>query len=153
MNKVLWSKKSDEWSTPQDLYNTLNEEFHFTCDMAASLENRKIDNYWGPDHQDPHRRNSLVFDWGKGPVWLNPPYSQCKEFIAKAYEQQSKGSTTVTLVPSRTDTKWWHAFIWDQYNHKPWINVQLRFIKGRLKFGDSTNSAPFPSVIVVFKGA
>jgi hypothetical protein len=83
--------------------------------------------------------------------WLNPPYSKCREFIAKAAAEARKGCTVVCLVPSRTDTRWWHEHVWDAEKHQPRPGVEVRFIKGRLKFGGSTNSAPFPSVVIVFR--
>lgn len=140
-NDLMFSSKSDEWSTPQDLFDKLNEEFKFTFDVAATAENSKCGNSFSSD--------SLNIDWncpieGGQVCWMNPPYSMCKEFIKKAYEQSFKGVKTVALVPSRTDTKWFHEYV---YNKE---NVEIRFIKGRLKFGNSKNSAPFPSMLIIF---
>lgn len=149
-NALMFSKASDEWSTPQALYDALDAEFHFTADVAASAENRKHANYWGLDHPLAEQRNALVFDW-PAVCWLNPPYSKCREFIGKAFEQAQRGSTVVVLVPSRTDTRWWHTHVWDRDAHAPRPGVQVRFLKGRLIFGGAPTSAPFPSVVIVFR--
>jgi len=137
---LMFSKNSDEWETPQNLFDELNEEFHFTLDAAADEKNHKTEQYL---------EDALDCDW-HGSVWLNPPYSLVKEFITKAEYESTKGATVVCLVPARTDTKWWHRSVWDSTYHKPRPNVEIRFLRGRLKFGGSTNSAPFPSVIIIF---
>lgn len=152
MNSALmFSKASDEWSTPQDLFDALHAEFAFVLDAAASRENRKVENYRGPDHLQVEHRNGLVFSWGAGPVWLNPPYSQCRAFIEKAASEAWDGCTTVCLVPSRTDTRWWHSCVWDAVTHQPRPGVEVRFLKGRLKFGGASQGAPFPSVVIIFR--
>jgi site-specific DNA-methyltransferase (adenine-specific) len=79
------------------------------------------------------------------------PYSQCRAFIAKAALEATRGCTVVALVPARTDTKWWHAHVWDGAFHRPRPGVEVRFLPGRLKFSGSTNSAPFPSVVLIFR--
>src|SRR4051812_4005617 len=159
MNSALmFSKASDEWETPRDLFAELNCEFAFTLDAAATSENRKCSDYCGLDHYTPSRRDALQADWlaicdetfGRC-VWLNPPYSKCREFIAKASEEAQKGCTVVCLVPSRTDTKWWHEHVWDYDSPRP--GVEVRFLKGRVKFGEGKNSAPFPSDVIIFRGA
>lgn len=149
---VMFSKASDEWATPQAFFDELDAEFNFAADLAATDENSKCDGcYLGGDHGD-----SLSSAWhelpGRDALWLNPPYSQCAEFIAKASREAILGCTVVCLVPSRTDTKWWHTYVWDQALYRPRPGVEIRFVKGRLKFGDSQNSAPFPSVVVIFRG-
>lgn len=149
MNSALmFSKASDEWSTPDDLFETLDGEFTFWLDAAASEANSKCTAFYAIDD------DALKADW-RGPagwsVWLNPPYSRCSEFVAKAAAERLNGVTTVMLIPSRTDTKYWHAHIWDRERHQPRPGVEVRFIKGRLKFGDQKNSAPFPSVVVIFR--
>ncbi len=148
MNKaVLFSKASDEWSTPQDLFDRLDVEFEFDVDAAASASNHKCGVWFGG------RIDALSLDsWGTVPlsVWLNPPYSRSREFVAKARAESLKGHTVVCLLPARTDTRWWHE--WVYYGDGLWWpGVDVRFIKGRLKFGNSENSAPFPSVIVIFR--
>jgi len=137
-----FSRKSDEWETPQYLFDRLHKEFHFWLDAAATKENRKCEEWI--DAGD----NSLWVNWtyimepGNWSVWLNPPYSQIGPFMKKAFIESEKGVRVVCLIPSRTDTKWWHEYVMQA--------TEIRFIKGRLKFGNSKNSAPFPSCIVVF---
>lgn len=153
MNKILWSKKSDEWSTPQTLFDSLNEEFHFTIDVAANETNHKCDEWLGPDSPLGSDFYDAIKVWvHHETIWLNPPYSRIGDFMERADYWMKNHCTVVALLPARTDTKWWHAAIWDRSSHQPRKGVQVRFIRGRLKFGDSKNSAPFPSVIVVFKG-
>lgn len=128
--------KTDEWATPRDFFDQLNTEFHFTLDPCSNGENALCTNYFTPDV------DGLAQDWGKHTVFMNPPYSQNYLWMKKAYESWQKGATVVCLVPSRTCTRWWHEFA---------MKGEIRFIKGRLKFGDSNNSAPFPSAVIVFR--
>lgn len=161
MNSALmFSRKTDEWSTPDDFFAELNCEFAFAVDVAATQENRKCEWYFGPDHALAMLRDSLAVDWiaqlrltrlPSMACWMNPPYSQCREFIAKAAREAQRGCTVVCLVPSRTDTRWWHEHVWDAERHRPRPGVEVRFIKGRLKFGGATAGAPFPSVVIVFR--
>lgn len=134
INKVLYSSENEVWETPQDLFNKLNDEFHFDIDVCATPENAKCSKFFSP------LDDGLSQDW-QGVCWMNPPYGKKKigAWMKKAMEAET---TVVCLVPSRTDTKWWH-----EYAMKA---SEIRFIKGRLKFGDSKNSAPFPSAIIVF---
>lgn len=153
---VLFSKQSDEWATPQDLFDELDREFRFTMDAAATRENAKCVNYLGPDHDDPYQRDALGVAWddelGPEVVFCNPPYSKCREFVAKAAQEAARGAATVVmLLPARTDTRWFHDYIYDQAARIPYPGVEIRFLKGRLKFGGATNSAPFPSMVVVFR--
>ena len=154
MNSTLmFSKASDEWATPQETFDALDAEFNFTCDAAATDENKKC------AFRFTETDDALSFSWWERaaiaevpPVfWLNPPYSKCREFIAKAAEEARKGCTVVCLVPSRTDTRWWHEHVWNQEAHQPRPGVEVRFLKGRLKFGGATAGAPFPSVVIVFR--
>lgn len=146
-NAPMFSKASDEWATPQGLFDKLHAEFGFDLDAAATLENAKTPRFIGPFY------DALTFEWHEigTTCWLNPPYSKCARFIEKAAEQSRKGCTVVCLIPSRTDTRYWHKHIWDRERHQPREGVEIRFLKGRLKFGNSENSAPFPSVIVIFR--
>lgn len=142
--EVIFSKKSDEWETPIELFNKLNAEFHFTLDPCANEDNAKCERWFSKEE------DGLVQKW-EGVVWCNPPYSNVKEWIKKAYyEMIDYHVTTVMLLPARTDTKYFHSYIYDEARHefRRWIKV--RFLKGRLKFGGSTNSAPFPSMLVIF---
>jgi phage N-6-adenine-methyltransferase len=152
MNKdVMFGRATDEWRTPQEFFEALDAEFGFDVDVAATADNRWKERYFGLDHD--YQKNALEMQWfpyGKA-FWMNPPYSQCREFIAKAAEQARRGCTVVALVPSRTDTRWWHEHVWNAETNQPREGVEIRFIKGRLKFGTSANSAPFPSVVIVFR--
>jgi len=150
MNSALmFSKASDEWTTPQLFYDALHAEFTFGVDAAATPENRKCDLFYGNDE----RGGALARDWTLSPYphWCNPPYSRCAEFVAKAYAEMCRGVLTVMLIPARTDTRYFHGYLWDRIDHKPMPGVELRFVRGRLKFGDGKNSAPFPSMVVVFR--
>lgn len=137
--KVLFSSKEEKWATPQDFFDKLNDEFHFTLDAAASPNNAKCANYF-TEEQD-----GLVQSWGGHTVWCNPPY--CRKtglWVKKAYEEhQRTGCTVVMLLPSRTDVRWFHDYILGK--------AEIRFIKGRLKFGGNKNSAPFPSIVVIYR--
>lgn len=137
MEKAMFSSKSNDWATPQDLFDKLNDEFHFTLDVCAIPENARCEHYYSPE------QDGLLQHW-EGTVWCNPPYGRkIGLWVKKAYESviRDDGTTVVMLLPARTDTKWFHEYI------LPY--GQIRFIRGRLKFGDSKNSAPFPSMIVV----
>jgi site-specific DNA-methyltransferase (adenine-specific) len=135
---VMFSSKTDDWATPQWLFNELDKEFKFTLDVCASRENSKCPLYF--DKQS----NGLIREW-IGCCWMNPPYGrEIGKWVRKAYEESQKACTVVCLLPARTDTKWFHEFIYNK--------AQIRFLKGRLKFGNSKNPAPFPSMLVVFGG-
>ena len=131
----LFSSAKDDWETPQWLFEKYDAIYHFTLDAASSDDNAKVANHYTA------RDNGLSQKWG-GTVWLNPPYGrQIGKWVKKAYEESKDGATVVCLLPSRTDTKWFHEYC---------IKGEITFIQGRLKFGNSKNSAPFPSMIVVF---
>jgi len=148
-NALMFSKASDEWSTPQDFWDALHAEFDFELDVAASDDgvetNAKVSSYFTAED------DALACPWRSLVCWMNPPYSKCREFIAKAAEEAKKGATVVCLVPSRTDTRWWHEHVWDHELHQPRPGVEVRFVKGRLRFGGATAGAPFPSVVVIFR--
>ena len=155
---VMFGKASDEWTTPQAFYDSLNAEFMFQWDSAAVNDSAKCGGhcYFGPDHSHMDYRDALaVPEWRtyqRERFWLNPPYSKCREFIAKAAAEAKRGATVVCLVPSRTDTRWWHEHVWDDVRHRARPGVEIRFQRGRLKFGGTgkpENSAPFPSVVVI----
>ncbi|MEN6567165.1 MAG: DNA N-6-adenine-methyltransferase [Veillonellales bacterium] len=136
MNEVHFSHERSDWETPQDLYDKLNEEFNFNIDVCATAENAKHSNYISPE------QDGLQQDW-RGVCWMNPPYGrEIGNWIRKAYEESRKGCTVVCLLPSRTDTCWWHEYV---------MKGEIRFIRGRLKFAGAKNAAPFPSVIVIFR--
>lgn len=136
---VHFSSKSNEWTTPQYLFDELNEEFNFTLDPCATDENAKCSKYFTIED------DGLSKDWSNDVVFMNPPYGrEIKKWIKKAYEESLNGATVVCLIPARTDTTYWHDFIFDKAD-------DIKFLKGRLKFGNGKNSAPFPSAIVVYK--
>jgi len=150
---ALFSRASDEWSTPLDLYASLDAEFHFTLDAAATAENARSPTFLTRD------QDALLARWGLIPshrtgrpvVWLNPPYSKIRLFMAKVAQEAARGCTVVCLLPSRTDTRWFHTYVWDAVSHRPQPYVKVRFLRGRLKFGDGRGSAPFPSMLVIFR--
>lgn len=140
MNKVLFSSNSDEWSTPQNIYSSLNTEFGFNLDPCATNENHKCERYFTKE------QNGLLQNWGGCTVFCNPPYSKIAKWVEKAYrEAQQDNTTVVLLIPARTDTRYFHDFIMHR--------SEIRFIRGRLKFSGHENSAPFPSMVVIFRGA
>jgi phage N-6-adenine-methyltransferase len=135
---VMFSRFSDEYETADDFFAVTDEEFGFVLDAAASATNKKCKKYLGLDHPVTACRDALAISWfflvGKGPVWLNPPYSKCGPFVAKAAEEAKLGVATTMLIAARTDTRYWHKYIWDRKNHRPRPGVEVRFLKGRLKF-------------------
>ena len=142
----MFSSKKDDWETPQWLFDDLDSEFHFTLDPCADESNHKCDKFFTKSE------DGLSKCWKGENVFCNPPYGrEIGKWVRKAYETQKSAwnykykTIVVMLVPARTDTKWFHDYI---YNKE---NVEIRFLKGRLKFGNAKNSAPFPSMIVVFK--
>lgn len=138
MKKVMFSSQRSDWETPQDLFDMLNAKFNFTLDPCANAENAKCQKYFTKE------QDGLKQDWQGETVFCNPPYGrEIKMWVSKAYQESLKPDTIVVmLLPSRTDTTWFHDYI------LPYGKID--FIKGRLKFGDSKNYAPFPSMIVVF---
>lgn len=138
INNALFSSRSFDWETPDELFNKLNEEFSFTIDVCADASNTKCRRYFSPE------QNGLAQDWSREVCWMNPPYGrEVGKWVKKAYEEAQRGALVVCLLPARTDTGWWHEYVMKA--------SEVRFIKGRLKFKGSKNSAPFPSCIVVFK--
>lgn len=137
-NELMFSSKTDLWSTPWNFFEKLNDEFHFTLDPCSTHENAKCYKHFTIEE------DGLLQDWRNEVVFCNPPYGrQIKDWVKKAYEESQKDNTTVVmLIPARTDTIYFHEYIY----HK----AEIRFIKGRLKFGDAKNAAPFPSMVVIF---
>jgi site-specific DNA-methyltransferase (adenine-specific) len=139
VQKVMFSSSTGDWATPQDFFDKLNWRFGpFTLDPCATTHNTKCTNFF--TEQD----NGLEADWGDNAVFVNPPYGRSiGDWIRKGYEESRKPNTKVVmLIPARTDTKYWHDYVMRA--------SEVYFVKGRLKFGDSQNSAPFPSAVVVF---
>ena len=138
INSALFSSKSDEWATPQYVFDELNREFNFTLDPCANINNHKCEKYYTIE------QNGVLQNWSNERVFCNPPYSDISNWVEKAYyESINNNALVVLLIPARTDTRYFHNFIYNK--------AEVRFIKGRLKFGDSANSAPFPSMVVIFR--
>lgn len=144
MNKALFSSVKMDWGTPKDFFRELDQEFHFGLDAAASPENAKCERYFTPE------MDGLSCSWsGYGAVFCNPPYGrEIGKWVQKAYsEYASKGVTIVMLIPARTDTSYFHDYIYGK--------AEIRFLRGRLKFedenGGAMNPAPFPSMVVIFR--
>ena len=136
---VMFSSKTDLWETPQEFFDELDAEFHFNLDVCALSENAKCDQYYTPE------QDGLSQPW-YGRCWCNPPYGrEIGKWVEKAYcsAVEKKEGIVVMLLPARTDTRWFHEYIYGK--------AEIRFIRGRLKFGGSKNSAPFPSMVVVFR--
>lgn len=136
---VIFSSNSVEWETPQELFNELNEEFIFSLDPCSDDNNHKCELYYTKD------TNGLSKSWNNNNVFMNPPYGRniIDKWVKKAYNESVNGNCIVVgLLPARTDTKWFHDYILDK--------AEIRFIKGRLKFSNSKDCAPFPSMIVIW---
>ena len=140
---LMFSSKNENWETPQDFFDALDNEFHFTLDPCANDENHKVPKYFTKEI------DGLSLDWGGEITFCNPPYGkQIGKWVKKAYETYKNAwnykykTVVVMLLPARTDTKWFHDYIYNK--------AEIRFIKGRLKFGGCKNSAPFPSMVVIY---
>jgi phage N-6-adenine-methyltransferase len=148
INAALFSSKTDDHATPDDFFEELDKEFGFVLDVCATVQNSKCQNYFTKEE------DGLLRDWVHeafdttghvdAAIWMNPPYGrEIGKWVQKAYEEAQKGATVVCLLPARTDTKWFQDYC------LPY--AELRFVRGRLKFGGSKNSAPFPSVVAIFR--
>lgn len=136
MSNALFTSQTDEWSTPQDFFESIRSEFDFTLDVCATPENAKCKTFF------TREQDGLSNPW-TGVCWMNPPYGkQIGLWIKKAYDSSQQGATVVCLVPARTCTAWWHDYA---------IKAEVRFIRGRLRFGGAKYSAPFPSAVLIFK--
>lgn len=131
---AMFSSATDMWETPISFFKELDQEFHFTLDVCAVSENAKCSAFFSPE------QNGLAQKW-TGVCWCNPPYGRkIGHWVKKAAEADC---TVVMLLPARTDTAWFHDYIFG--------TAEIRFIRGRLKFGNSKNNAPFSSMVVIFK--
>lgn len=141
MNKVLFSSNKDDWTTPLDLYNKLNSKFNFTLDPCSSETNHLCNKYY------TIKENGLLQSWNNEIVFCNPPYGRkIYDWVKKCFdENNNNGTEIILLIPSRTDTKYFHEFLYHN------SNVDIFFLQGRLKFGNSQNFAPFPSLIAHFR--
>ena len=146
MNAALLSSKKMDWCTPIDFFNELNKEFNFVLDAAATDETAKCKDYFTPE------TDGLKQSWKRtdGAVFCNPPYGrEIGKWVKKAYEESTKHDTTIVLlIPARTDTTYFHNYIYKR--------AEIRFIRGRLKFADENgiagDAAPFPSMVVIYNG-
>lgn len=133
---VHFSSERDTWATPQDLFDELDAEFGFTLDPCCQHETAKCAKHYTPDE------DGLAQDWSGDVVFMNPPYGrEIGKWMQKAFDESERGAVVVCLIPSRTDAAWWHEYA---------MRGEVRFLRGRIKFGGHTNSAPFPSAIVIF---
>ena len=164
-NDLMFSSKKDDWGTPQDLFDRLDKLYGFTLDAAANHENAKCPRYYmleglyelGKKVAD---ENGLTGPWGIGGgwTWCNPPYGrETGKWVAKAWHEMETGNNHVLLLPARTDTRYFHDYIWDVDRRGPRRGVSVDFLKGRLKFEGAANqatgkadAAPFPSMLVEF---
>jgi phage N-6-adenine-methyltransferase len=147
ISKALYSSDKEDWETPQALFDKLNKEFHFNMDAAANEHNAKCPMFFDKD-DDGLKMNWLEYappDGRQAVIFLNPPYGKAiGQWMKKAYTESTKGCTVVCLVHARTDTKWFQDFV------LPYA-AEIRFIRGRVKFGDGKQSSPFPSCLVIYK--
>lgn len=137
LNAALFTSRSEEWSTPQHLFDKLDRKYHFTLDPCATRDNATCKRFF------TKAEDGLKQKW-TGRVVMNPPYGrEITMWVQKAFEEaQQNAELVVCLLPARTDTRWWHDYC---------LKGEISFIRGRLKFGNANNSAPFPSVIVCFQ--
>lgn len=134
----MFSSKTDLWATPQSFYDELNAEFNFDLDPCSTDDNAKCSLHF------TKKDNGLAQEWAPHTVFMNPPYGrEIIDWMRKAYEESLKGATVVCLVPARTDTRWFHDYVYGK--------AEIRFVRGRLKFGDAKDSAPFPSMVVIYR--
>lgn len=135
--QTMFSSKTDLWSTPQELFDELNKEFSFQLDPCALPCNAKCARFYTPDD------DGLLQPWLGLRVFCNPPYGRkVGDWVRKAYCEAQLGALVVMLLPARTDTAYFHDYIYNK--------AEIRFIRGRLKFGGCKNTAPFPSMVVIF---
>ena len=138
ISSALYSSRSEEWATPPHFFATLDAEFGFTLDPCATNRNAKCQTFY------TKAENGLLKDWGTHTVFCNPPYGRnIGEWAKKCYLASQAGATVVLLVHSRTDTRYFHDWIYGK--------AELRFVRGRLKFGNGAQSAPFPSLVAIYR--
>lgn len=142
IHEKMLSSDVHNWATPKEFFSEINKEFGFTLDVCAESWNAKCLRYFDKE------QDGLSQDWSGEVCWMNPPYGkEISQWMAKAVSKWRNGATVVCLVPSRTDTKWFHEYA---------MQGEIRFLKGRIKFedklGKKTNPAPFPSALVIYRG-
>lgn len=137
LTKGLFTSRTEEWETPEYVFLSLNKEFDFQVDVCATSENAKCKIYFDKSV------DGLKREWSPFKCWMNPPYGRdIAKWMKKAFNESQRGALVVCLIPSRTDTKWWHDWVMK--------SSEIRFVSGRISFGNSKNSAPFPSCIVIY---
>jgi site-specific DNA-methyltransferase (adenine-specific) len=136
-----FNSAKQDWQTPDEIFDPLNEEFAFTLDAAASFENKRAEKFFDKDS------DGLLQDWGLETVWLNPPYgdgaAKLSEWVEKSYRASLRGATVVMLLPARTNTNWFHDLCLSK--------AEIRFIRGRPRFGKAEHGLPQPLCIIIFR--
>ncbi len=132
----MFTSRTDEWGTPQALFNALNAEFQFTLDPCATADNCKCGKFY------TRAEDGIARSWEGERVFCNPPYSAVKDWARKC-RQEGQRTLVVMLVPARTDTAWFHDHVYGR--------AEIRFIRGRLKYNDQAQSAPFPSLLAIYR--
>lgn len=144
--KVVFSSKSEDWATPRKLAAELVAEFGITHDVCASKKNAVVPSFWSK------KDRALMQGWSTADhtrLWMNPPYGRgIGDWVVKARVAAAFGATVVCLLPSRTDTAWWHDHV---IRPSAAVDIEIRFLRGRLHFNESKNPAPFPSAVVIFR--
>jgi len=134
--KAYFTSNTCEWPTPQYLYDELDREFNFTLDPCATVDNHKCAKFFTKEN------DGLAQDWSGERIFMNPPYGRkIQHWIKKLAETDAP--IRVALIPVRSDTRWFHNYVLGK--------AEIRFIKGRVKFGDSKSGAPFPSMVVIYR--
>ena len=135
----LMSSNTPEWATPQSFFDALNREFSFTLDPCSTHENAKCEKHYTKED------DGLSQSWRGEVVFCNPPYGrELPKWVKKCYDE-SRHATVVMLIPARTDTSYFHDYIYGK--------SEIRFIRGRLKFNDGKQRAPFPSMVVIYRAS
>lgn len=139
INSGMMTSNTCEWATPQALFDELNREFAFTLDPCSTHLNKKCEKHYTKED------DGLSKSWTGETVFCNPPYGkELRQWVEKCHSESMKGTTVVMLIPARTDTSYFHEYIYGKH--------EIRFIRGRLYFNDGYGRAPFPSMIVVMRG-
>lgn len=139
ISPALYSCRSDDWPTPQSFFDRLDAEFAFTLDPCATPHNAKCPTFFTA------QQNGLIQNWAGHRVFCNPPYGRMMSAWAqKCYQSSLAGATVVMLAHARTDTRWFHDWVYGKA-------TEIRLIRGRLKFGDGSQSAPFPSLVAIYR--
>lgn len=146
LSSALFSSEDMTWATPKPLFDALNEEFRFTVDVAAADDTAKCSRYWTKEN------DSLSKSWADEVCWMNPPYgSEIRAFMVKARDEaRDNGATVVCLVPARTDARWFQETVFG-FGPGSFCASEVRFIAGRIAFGDARFPAPFPSCLIIFR--